>query len=63
MRSKGFGEKMIGLLEQYAKDKLSAKKLILVTSTYNPRAIQCYTKCGYQEYGRAGTMIKMSKAF
>jgi len=61
LRSKGLGEKMIGLLEQYAKEKLSAKKLILVTRTYNPMALKCYTKCGFKEYSREETLIRMSK--
>ena len=61
LRSKGLGEKMIGLLEQYAKEKLSAKKLILVARTYNPMALKCYIKCGFKEYTREETLIKMSK--
>ena len=61
LRSKGLGEKMIGLLEQYAKQKLSARKMILVTRTYNPMALKCYTKCGFEEYSREETLIRMSK--
>jgi RimJ/RimL family protein N-acetyltransferase len=61
MRSRGLGEKMVGLLEQYAKEKLSARKLVLVTRTYNPRARKCYSKCGFKEYSREVTLIKMSK--
>jgi ribosomal protein S18 acetylase RimI-like enzyme len=44
MRSRGLGEKMVGLLEQYAREELFAKKLVLVTRTYNPRARKCYSK-------------------
>ena len=61
MRSKGTGERMIKLLEQYAEEKLNAKELYLVVRTYNPRAIRCYTKCGFKEYSREDTLIKMSK--
>ena len=61
MRSRGLGEKMVGLLEQYAREELSANKLVLVTRTYNPRARKCYSKCGYREYSREVTMIRMSK--
>ena len=61
LRSKGFGEAMIGLLEQYAKEKLSARKLILVARTYNPMALKCYIKCGFKEYSREETLIRMSK--
>jgi RimJ/RimL family protein N-acetyltransferase len=61
LRSKGLGEELMALLEQYAKKRLSAEKLILVTRTYNPAAIRCYTKCGFHEYNRRGTLIEMSK--
>ena len=61
LRSQGLGETLIALLEQYATEKLSAKKLILVARTYNPMALRCYTKCGFQEYSREETLIRMSK--
>jgi len=61
MRSRGLGAKMVGLLEQYAKEELSARKLVLVTRTYNPGARKCYSKCGFREYSREVTLIRMSK--
>ena len=61
LRSQGLGETLIGLLEQYATENLSAKKLLLVDRTYNPMALRCYTKCGFQEYSREETLIRMSK--
>jgi ribosomal protein S18 acetylase RimI-like enzyme len=61
LRSQGLGETMIGLVEQYAREKLSAKKLILVARTYNPMALRCYTKCGFKEYSREEALIRMSK--
>lgn len=61
IRSKGYGEKMITLLEDYARVYLSAKKLLLVVRTYNPRAQRCYTKCGFKEDCREDTLIRMSK--
>ena len=61
LRSQGLGENIIGLLEQYATEKLSAKKLILVARTCNPMALRCYTKCGFKEYIREATLIKMFK--
>ena len=61
LRSQGLGENIIGLLEQYATEKLSVKKLILVARTYNPMALRCYTKCGFKEYTREETLIRMSK--
>jgi RimJ/RimL family protein N-acetyltransferase len=63
LRSRGLGEKMVTLLEQYARVELSAKKLVLVTRTYNPRALKCYSKCGFREYSRELTLIRMSKLF
>ena len=61
LRSRGLGARMIGLLERYAQKTLSATELILVTRTYNPGAIRCYAKCGFQEVSRDGTLIEMSK--
>lgn len=61
-RSQGFGEKMVRLLEQYAKEYLNAKKLNLVVRTYNPRAINCYKKCGFVEQTREVTLMRMAKA-
>ena len=61
MRSRGLGQKMVDLVEQYAKEELSAKKLVLVTRPYNPRARKCYAKCGFREYSREVTLIRMSK--
>ena len=60
-RSQGLGVELIFLLEQYARKKLSANRLILVTRTYNPGAVRCYCKSGFREYSRQGTMIRMSK--
>ena len=61
LRSQGLGENIIGFLEQYATEKLSTKKLILVARAYNPMALRCYTKCGFKEYSREETLIRMSK--
>jgi RimJ/RimL family protein N-acetyltransferase len=60
-RSRGLGEKMVGLLEQYAREELSARRLVLITRTYNPGARKCYSKCGFREYSREVTLIRMSK--
>jgi RimJ/RimL family protein N-acetyltransferase len=61
-RSKGLGQKMIGMLEQYAQKNLSASRLTLVARTYNPKAIECYLKSGFREDSREGTLIRMSKS-
>jgi len=61
LRDKGFGQLLVGHLEDYARTRLCAKELILVVRDYNPRAFNCYLKCGFQEVGRDGTLIRMSK--
>lgn len=60
-RSKGLGQKIVGMLEQYAHKNLSASRLVLVVRTYNPKAIECYLKSGFREESREGTLIRMSK--
>ena len=61
LRSQGLGKKLIALLEEYARKRLTAEKLVLVARSYNPRALNCYTRCGFQKVGRHGTLIRMSK--
>ena len=60
-RSKGLGQKMIGMVEQYAHKNLSVSRLVLVVRTYNPKAVKCYLKSGFREESREGTLIRMSK--
>ncbi len=60
-RGKGLGQKMIGMIEQYVHENLSASRLVLVVRTYNPKAIRCYLKGGFREDSRQGTLIRMSK--
>ena len=60
-RSQGLGKEVMVLLEEYAQKKLSAERLVLVARSYNPRALNCYTQCGFQEIDRHGTLIRMSK--
>jgi RimJ/RimL family protein N-acetyltransferase len=61
-RSKSLGQKMIGMVEQYAHKNLSASRLVMVVRTYNPKAIKCYLKSGFREDNREGTLIRMSKS-
>ena len=61
MRSKGLGQGITEFLERYARERLSATKLILVVRTYNLSALKCYNKCGFGEDSREGTLIRMSK--
>ncbi|MBU0985806.1 MAG: GNAT family N-acetyltransferase [Proteobacteria bacterium] len=60
-RSRGLGQKIIHLLERYARKNLAARKLILAVQTCNQGAIKCYLKCGFKEYGRKKTSIIMFK--
>ena len=60
-RSRGAGEEMLRLLEELAVNQLHATKLVLQVRDYNPRAITCYMKRGFQEYQREGTLILMEK--
>ena len=61
-QSKGLGQKMISILEQYVHENLSVSRLVLVVRTYNPKAIKCYLKSGFREESREGTLIRMSKS-
>lgn len=61
IRSRGRGGLTINLLERYARQRLSAWKLLLRVLDHNLPAITCYRKCGFREYDRAGPLIKMRK--
>ncbi len=60
-RSKGAGQGMIALLEEYARDKLGAKRLKLKVRSFNNRAMRCYEKCGFTEFFREDTRVMMGK--
>jgi RimJ/RimL family protein N-acetyltransferase len=62
LRSRGIGQQVVGLLDEYARTKLDAGKLNLHVRTYNERALQCYSKCGFSEESRDGTLVTMSKS-
>jgi len=61
MRYRGIGQEVIELLEDYAREKLTAQRLDLNVRTYNPAALRCYEKSGFREMGREGSLVKMSK--
>lgn len=61
LRSRGIGAQLVDLLEQYARTRLAARKLVLKVRTYNSRAYKLYLRCGFQEDFRQGTLIRMSK--
>lgn len=61
LRSQGLGQKLLSLLEDYAREKLGAKRLILRVRSFNERAIGCYAKSGYLEFFREGSLMMMGK--
>jgi len=60
-RSRGAGQRMIALLEEYARDRLGAKRLELKVRSFNNRAMRCYEKCGFTEFFRKDTLVMMGK--
>lgn len=60
-RSKGAGQRMIALLEEYAMERLGAKRLELKVRSFNNRARRCYEKCGFTEFFREDTKVMMGK--
>jgi RimJ/RimL family protein N-acetyltransferase len=61
LRSRGLGQRVVGLLDDYARTRLGAGKLNLHVRSYNERALKCYAKCGFTEESRDGTLITMSR--
>ncbi len=60
-REKGKGQILVSLLEAFARNQLNARYLELVVRDHNPRALSCYSKCGFTRIDRQGTLIRMSK--
>ncbi|MBE5806305.1 MAG: GNAT family N-acetyltransferase [Clostridiales bacterium] len=51
-RSKGYGTEAIRLVLEYGFKYLNLKNINLDVLACNERAIKCYEKCGFKEYGR-----------
>ena len=51
-QNNGYGTEAIGLLQDFAFNKLNLHKLELEVRAFNERAIKCYKKCGFVEEGR-----------
>lgn len=51
-RSKGYGTEAIKLLLEYGFKYLNLNNIDLRVFEFNSRAIACYKKCGFNEYGR-----------
>ena len=51
-RNKGYGTEAIKLILEYGFKYLNLNNIDLDVMEFNPRAIACYKKCGFKEYGR-----------
>ena len=60
-RGRGIGRTLISLVEDVARRELAAKSLRLKVRTYNPAAHRCYEQCGFVEFFREDTLIRMRK--
>jgi RimJ/RimL family protein N-acetyltransferase len=58
-RSKGYGGEALKLLVQYAFDILNLQEISLTLHSDNARALACYKKAGFTEYGRRKRAIYM----
>ena len=51
-RNKGFGTEAVRLILDYGFNYLNLNNINLHVMEFNERAIACYKKCGFKEYGR-----------
>lgn len=51
-RNKGYGAEALKLLLDYGFDYLNLHNIMLKVFSFNERAIACYKKVGFQEFGR-----------
>ena len=51
-RNKGYGTEAVGLILDYGFNYLNLNNIKLDVMEFNDRAIACYKKCGFKEYGR-----------
>ena len=51
-RNKGYGAEAINLILDYGFNYLNINNIKLDVLGFNERAIACYKKCGFKEYGR-----------
>ena len=54
-RNKGYGTESIKLLLDYGFNYLNLNNIKLDLMEFNERALACYKKCGFKEYGRRRT--------
>mgnify|MGYP001036425964 CR=1 FL=1 len=51
-RSKGYGTEAIKLILEYGFKYMNLNNIKLDLMSFNERALKCYKKCGFKEYGR-----------
>ncbi len=51
-RNNGYGTEAICLILEYGFNYLNLNNIDLKVMEFNPRAIECYRKCGFKEMGR-----------
>lgn len=51
-RSKGYGTEALKLLLDYGFNYLNLNNIMLTVKSFNERAIRCYEKVGFKEFGR-----------
>ncbi len=51
-RSKGYGQEAIRLILDFGFNYLNLNNIKLDLMSFNERALKCYQKCGFKEYGR-----------
>lgn len=51
-RSKGYGTEAIKMVLDYGFNYLNLNNIKLDLMSFNERALKCYKKCGFKEYGR-----------
>lgn len=51
-RNKGYGTETVNMILEYGFQYLNLNSIKLSVMEFNPRAIRCYEKCGFKEYGR-----------
>lgn len=51
-RNKGYGAETLNLLLDYGFNYLNLNNIMLTVKSFNERAIKCYEKVGFKEFGR-----------
>lgn len=51
-RNKGYGAEVLDLLLDYGFNYLNLNNIMLNVKSFNERAIACYKKVGFKEFGR-----------